>query len=351
MNSNASLAALLLVVVASFHARVAGAAPVTTTVLSLKPDEAGSATATWPKVQTPYTCVHMYAAGWVNCGNGAACPKNTRCTTSSPMSGLRGVCEPESCDAQTRGGPLNQTCWSERSNAKLICTAQGTAAPSRSSDFTSVIAKNKPSFLCDTLRNGLPGDCTVRDDCFEFDCRLTLFNVGLSYGAFLNVCDTPPGLGVSVDTIPSTGPYRFDIRASTTIQRFPIPGVSFTIPVIGSAGGYATGLVQGNVARMEVTLGIDACARIWPLPLTCYGGIDLLNFNIGLSDACNPADPPTRQPTRRPTFPTASPTPLPSFPPTFPTTSPTLPITFPPSTSAPTFPTTFPTVNKLIMDE
>ena len=29
---------------------------------------------------------------------------------------------------------------------------------------------------------------------------------------------------------------------------------------------------------MEVTLGIDACAEVWPFPLTCYGGIDLITF-------------------------------------------------------------------------
>ena len=118
MNSHASrglTTALLLVCIASCNA-----AP----VMTRKP-----AAPLWPKAATgPIKCVHLTAPaaeGWVNCGNGAACPANTRCTVSSGMSGLRGMCEPASCDALATGGPLNQTCWGERSNADLICTAQG----------------------------------------------------------------------------------------------------------------------------------------------------------------------------------------------------------------------------------
>ena len=132
-------------------------------------------TSPWPRVEEPLGCAHLGSAD-VDCGNGAMCPSGHRCTAAKPMSGLRGACEPESCDPlTTRGGPLNQTCWDQRLNAHLICKSQ----PAKRSGG-GVVAGQGVLDLCSTLRSYLPGDCTVRNDCFAFTCDLELYGLGIS---------------------------------------------------------------------------------------------------------------------------------------------------------------------------
>jgi hypothetical protein len=78
----------------------------------------------------------------------------------------------------------------------------------------------------------------------------------------LALCDMPATVYVGFDTIPSAGPWQYAAKAGTLLN-VPIPGLSFTIPLVPvSAGGYALADLEGNVGAFKIQVGIDACATL-----------------------------------------------------------------------------------------
>jgi hypothetical protein len=54
---------------------------------------------------------------------------------------------------------------------------------------------------------------------------------------------------------------KFYLKAGTS-TKFPIPGLSIDIPLIGSAGVYAIMDLSGNADKLKFKLSLDACAKI-----------------------------------------------------------------------------------------
>ena len=238
------------------------------------------------------TCVERtHFEGQVDCGNGAACPAGHRCATSAKGAGLRGLCQPKvkACDGKlaeaTRGGPLNRTCFDARLDGKLLCGQE----------------ENK-NLLANSFRAALPFECLEDIEAnLGFECEITLLGVGIRYGADLSGLCTPPAQGLLfVDTIPSWpgDPWEFPF-ASPDEFYVGVPGLSFSIPVIGSAAGKAVGSVSGTLSALQLGLGLDACAVFLGTELC---GADLTSslpyyivestFDFGAGCGGGPAPPP-----------------------------------------------------------
>jgi hypothetical protein len=227
-------------------------------------------------------------SGYSDCGNRAMCPSGYRCTSSMHMSGLRGMCEAQSCDPSSiRGGPLNEMCHGMRTDAHLVCRhgADDDSAP-YSNNMTTWSSMGETKSLCDTLRMALPSSCVVNADCFGFQCKVELQGQGIMLIAELNVCDTPATVRVSYDTMPSSGPWVYTITAAKALK-VPIPGLTFPIPYVPevTVACYADAQLSGNIDAFTIKIGLDGCATLLGIEKVCGSDLAKLllsKFNVTL---------------------------------------------------------------------
>lgn len=201
----------------------------------------------------PLACVQ--AVGHTDCANGAACPLGYQCASTKKGAGLRGLCEPDRCKGeygeQTRGGPLNHTCFGERLNGTLIC------------------GEESRSELANAFRVALPFECL--EDILEnlgFECEIEALDVGIRYGVDLEgMCQEPARARLFIDTIPPLGEQEIYADLGQTIYQELYGMYLFGVQA------YAVGRTSGTINALTLRLGLDACLDVWPLPQLCGADI------------------------------------------------------------------------------
>jgi len=138
---------------------------------------------------------------------------------------------------------------------------------------------------CSYLTDSLPDFCTCVDT--------TTLGASLACDVDVIGLDT---IGVKGDFEPCGSPLHIDLEvteadlgidypiAGITMgdsQSFPIPGLDWGIPGLGDAGGQMAVTIDGNIAALTVTVGVDACGSVLGIT-TCASTVDPVDFPINL---------------------------------------------------------------------
>ena len=76
------------------------------------------------------------------------------------------------------------------------------------------------------------------------------------------------------------------MRIVPVCSQFPVPGLTFQIPLIGGAGVYLIGALSGSISRLSIDLGIDACTQLPIIGEACGSAltsalpIEILDFQF-----------------------------------------------------------------------
>jgi len=119
--------------------------------------------------------------------------------------------------------------------------------------------------------------CTYLSQYLPSFCQCTdTSTLGATLECSVNVLDIDT-VGVRADFEPCADPLHMDLEITEstfgidypiadltagTDEEVPIPGLSFSIPVVGSAGANMAIKIDGNVADLTVAVGVDACMSV-----------------------------------------------------------------------------------------
>ena len=142
------------------------------------------------------------------------------------------------------------------SKAVLMLLSLATGAPSSvSADLN----------FCGVLAAHLPSECSCSEQQYgaSVGCAVDLFGqdtVGIY--ADLSLCSAPATADVLInDTKFHVSKELAGLHAGEAID-FPVPGLSVDIPEIGSVGLDLAFDIEGDLAEMEIKLGLDACGKV-----------------------------------------------------------------------------------------
>ena len=120
--------------------------------------------------------------------------------------------------------------------------------------------------VCSVIGSYLPSECQCQDDPTAprsiVQCGLSLFNDNVTAILTLEPCANPADLSIEVKESDLNLDKIFGPYVAGFSDTVPIPGLSFDIPVVGSAGAVLDVNITGNVASFTVQAGIDACITI-----------------------------------------------------------------------------------------
>lgn len=135
------------------------------------------------------------------------------------------------------------------STAKVVREEETEYVP----DFCGEIQPHLPNHCsCTSLQLGAKVGCTI--DFLDVD------TIGLT--ATLDLCDDPASADIRVnDTKLHIDHELAGLTAGKAID-VPIPGLSLAIPKLGSVGVNAVFDIEGDLAELDVKIGIDACADV-----------------------------------------------------------------------------------------
>ena len=121
-------------------------------------------------------------------------------------------------------------------------------------DFCGEITPHLPSDSCSctSLPLGAKVGCTV--NFFDVD------TIGIT--ASLDLCDDPASADIRVNDTKIGIDHELAGLTAGKLVDVPIPGLSLTIPKIGSVGVNAVFDIEGDLEQLDLKLGIDACGKI-----------------------------------------------------------------------------------------
>lgn len=115
------------------------------------------------------------------------------------------------------------------------------------------------SSVCDTIAKFLPSFCSLDDSCMHVNCAYDLFGQNLDFGWDLNVCANP----MSADVFLTDSNFNVTFSKAVAGQvSMMVPGLSFHVPDLGSAGVQLTASVGGVQSELGLSLQVAACATI-----------------------------------------------------------------------------------------
>jgi len=103
-------------------------------------------------------------------------------------------------------------------------------------------------------------------------------------------------IGVKADIEPCATPLHMDLDVTEAAlgidypianieagdqQYFPIPGLDWPVPFVGDAGAQMVVTIDGNIAALRLTLGVDACATT-VIGTACGSTLDPADFPINI---------------------------------------------------------------------
>ena len=139
-----------------------------------------------------------------------------------------------------------------------------------------------PPLRCAEATLGIKLSCQV--DVLGID------TVGVEANAAL--CDQPAGVSLEITEADAGIDFPIAKLELGTDEEIPIPGLTFGIPVVGSADANMAVKLTGDLSALEVDLGVDACMSILGAK-TCGGDlfsglpIYVLQGQFDFSDMCN----------------------------------------------------------------
>ena len=150
---------------------------------------------------------------------------------------------------------------------------------SAASGFCDMVTPELPTALgCTCVDESLGGTikCTVPIDV----AGSTIDTVGVVLS--LQPCADPMTFSFEMTEATENIDYTYDIAAGEAAE-VPVPGISWEIPGLGAAGAYMDIAVSGNVEKLQLSLGIDACVDTFGV-VTCASTLDPADFPIWILD-------------------------------------------------------------------
>lgn len=132
--------------------------------------------------------------------------------------------------------------------------------------LSSVVAADVAvSDFCGEIQSHLPDRCSCVSLMYgaQIGCEVDFFHVDtIGFTATLDVCDVPATANIRVnDTKIGIDHELAGLTAGKAVD-IPVPGLSLTIPKIGSVGVNAVFDIEGDLEALDIKLGIDACGKI-----------------------------------------------------------------------------------------
>lgn len=115
------------------------------------------------------------------------------------------------------------------------------------------------SSVCNAIATLLPSFCSLNDSCMHVECAYDLFGQNLDFGWDLNVCANPMSADVFLTDSNFNVTFSKDVVGQISMM---VPGLSFTVPELGSAGVQLTASVGGVQSELSLSLQVAACATI-----------------------------------------------------------------------------------------
>lgn len=190
--------------------------------------------------------------------------------------------------------------WTPKANATVLGADSATWAPKpkRKTRFPAPTKAIKPTAangLCDYIADYLPSFCSCEDKDLGAIAQCDVDVLGL---------DT---IGVKADFEPCAQPLHIDLEITESDMgidypitgitagednEIPIPGLSWGIPIVGTADAEMAVKIDGNLDDVTISLGVDACATVLGVEecgsdLTSELPIYLLNSEFDFSDICD----------------------------------------------------------------
>ena len=138
--------------------------------------------------------------------------------------------------------------WKYTIFVTLITTAMANVP-----DFCGEIAPHLPDRCsCTSLQFGAKVGCAV--DFLDVD------TIGIT--ASLDLCTDPASADIRVNDTKLGIDHELAGLTAGKLVDIPIPGLSLTIPKIGSIGVNAVFDIEGDLEELDIKLGIDACGKV-----------------------------------------------------------------------------------------
>jgi hypothetical protein len=236
----------------------------------------------------------------VDCGNGNQCPTGQTCAglrsnfNSTVMVGQQYGCTAVSlgdnainCPGSRFACPSETTC--NNTQAGFECRRDDhTIAQNASLNTDSSLTSNMISLLqhgrmtgeglgssgragnsgmCEYIGSSLPSECSCQDDNLfggTIDCTEYIMGDTIGVRAAVSPCGTPSAR-MSLTIYETSVGFSYTIAgiSAGTSESEPIPGLSYDIPDVGSAGAEAIITIEGNAAALTVDVSLDACISIF----------------------------------------------------------------------------------------
>jgi hypothetical protein len=152
----------------------------------------------------------------------------------------------------------------------------------------------KDDGLCEYIADYLPSFCSCEDKQYGgiAQCSVNVLDLD-TIGVKLDIEPCGDPLTVSLEVTESDLGIDYPITGLTAgeDEDIPIPGLSWDLPVIGSAGANMAVKIDGNIEDVTLTIGVDACASVLGIKtcgadLTSELPIWLLNAEFDFSNLC-----------------------------------------------------------------
>jgi len=180
-------------------------------------------------------------------------------------------------------------------DSAYVCGSDRQLAGSRLGTPTVVRAPVTRSYganfadFCSDIAALLPSFCNIGNNCDEepgIMCEINLFNLDdIFVGANINLCASPINLNFTIAdyNLPWLS-YSTSVDAS---EDFAVPGVSISIPGVGSAGLDITVELDSTSSGITVGIGAEACLKVLGFE-KCFPSppVSLLNVQTPLSFDC-----------------------------------------------------------------
>jgi len=152
----------------------------------------------------------------------------------------------------------------------------------------------KYTSVCDYLNSYLPDFC----ECSDVDlgavakCQVNVMDVdSVGVKAQFEPCAQPLTIGLEITEADAGIDYPIAGISAGDDKEIPVPGLSFGLPVIGSADANMAVKVDGNIDAVNIAIGVDACATVLGFKkcgssLTSELPIWILNGQFDFSNLC-----------------------------------------------------------------